>query len=430
MNTQEINVLFWDKQTNYYLQDTQTQLGIIEGINHRYKKVYPFYSIDEYIKTLLLLHENDLIIIFCHIDFKNDYQGYKEFDVFLESYPELREKVKYVSSNKDAHADFLEKQSQKVIIYTYSDINEKLKANTFYPFTKKGIDEKVLPNHKYFKYGIITALYKNEFEEVENLFDWKDEIATGTIIYKIGNLKGGGVEVVACFASKTGMIEASIITTDLINRFHPEFILMPGVCGGSDKTQFGSVIVALKVFIFQKGKVSDLKETTDKGNVKTKLLYNGKDFDQNKITDQKRDKVKIIIEKFELESESIDIDPGLHQRLEPKLKEYEKIINIPYKLESEKIKVEFEPMACSMMVIDKEDYFTENITSIDRKTMAVEMESYGVARATRIADGGRTKFLIFKSVMDKTNSKTDSHKEKAAFTSAQFLKCILEDNTL
>jgi len=79
-----------------------------------------------------------------------------------------------------------------------------------------------------------------------------------------------------------------------------------------------------------------------------------------------------------------------------------------------------------MMVINKEDYFNENILLHDRNTKAVEMESYGVARAAKIANGGKTKFLIFKSVMDKTKLKDDSYKRKAAYTSAQFLKNLLE----
>ena len=58
------------------------------------------------------------------------------------------------------------------------------------------------------------------------------------------------------------------------------------------------------------------------------------------------------------------------------------------------------------------------------------MESYGVARASKIANGGKTKSLIFKSVMDKTKLKDDNYKKKAAYTSAQFLKFLLESNIL
>jgi hypothetical protein len=190
------------------------------------------------------------------------------------------------------------------------------------------------------------------------------------------------------------------------------------------------VIVASKVFIFQKGKVSDLIENGKDGlKQKIKLLYNGVSFDQNGITDSKNNKIDLVIEDYKNEIENIDIDSETYLTIEPYLKNIEEKINIPYAL-NEKIKILFEPMACSIMVIDKEDYFDERIKPLDRKTKAVEMESYGVARASKIANGGKTKFLIFKSVMDKAKLKDDKYKGKAAYTSAQFLKYILEDDVL
>ncbi len=231
------------------------------------------------------------------------------------------------------------------------------------------------------------------------------------------------------FCDKTGMVEASIIATEMIHLFSPKYIFMPGVCGGADDTKFGSVIVAEKVFIFQKGKVSDLKEETGNGDQIIKLYYNNEEIDKNKVTDHAGNKINLIIEKFESESEIIDIDTELVTLIKPELKNIENKINEPY-AEHEKIKVQLEPMACSMLVINKEDYFDETILPIDRKTKAVEMESYGIARASKIANGGKTKSLIFKSVMDKTKLKDDNYKEKAAYTSAQFLKHLLESNVL
>ncbi len=87
-------------------------------------------------------------------------------------------------------------------------------------------------------------------------------------------------------------------------------------------------------------------------------------------------------------------------------------------------------MACSLSVIDKEDYFECNIKSVDRKTKAVEMESYGVARAVKLANGGKTKFIICKSVMDKTSNKVDGYKKPAANISAEFVQYILKNDII
>jgi len=59
------------------------------------------------------------------------------------------------------------------------------------------------------------------------------------------------------------------------------------------------------------------------------------------------------------------------------------------------------------------------------------MESYGVARACHFANNGETVPIIFKSVMDFTNNKSDivnkiDVKGFAAWTSAQFMKCLFE----
>ena len=444
MNTKEIkeiNVIFWDIETNYNLPETQVQLGIIDGVSERFKHVYRFYDKTEFSNILSMLDDNDNVLILCHVDFKNNYNGYNKFEIFLEAYPNIRREVVYVSSNKYAHKDFIEKQSQKISIMAYSEISEKLKAETILPRKKINIVnleafenvslKSTIPSQPHIKYAVITALYDNEFEEVEKIFDFEeDDIRTGTTIYKVGKLKNTDIKVVTSFATKTGMIEASIIATEMINMFTPKYIFMPGVCGGANSTKFGSVIVAEKVFIFQKGKVSDLKEITDNGIQKTKLFYNKKEFDKRKLTNSDGEKINIIIEKFEHESEVIEIDTELSTLLKPILKSIKNKINEPYKLESEKIEVQLESMACSMMVINKEDYFDDTILPIDRKTKAVEMESYGVARAAKVANGGKTKFLIFKSVMDKTQLKDDDYKKKAAYTSAQFLKHLLESKVL
>ena len=94
------------------------------------------------------------------------------------------------------------------------------------------------------------------------------------------------------------------------------------------------------------------------------------------------------------------------------------------------IKIEFERMACSMVVIDETDCLNEVIKPHDRKTKGDELESYGIARSCQFANMRKTKFIIFKWVMDNTSSKNDAAKPNAAWTIAQFLKQLLLDNYL
>jgi nucleoside phosphorylase len=87
------------------------------------------------------------------------------------------------------------------------------------------------------------------------------------------------------------------------------------------------------------------------------------------------------------------------------------------------------------MVINKKGFFEDTIKTINRKTAAIEMESYGVARACIFANEGKTKPIIFKSVMDKTFDKEDvknnvNNKKFAAYTSALFLKSLFEEKII
>ncbi|SUJ31139.1 Uncharacterised protein [Sphingobacterium multivorum] len=205
---------------------------------------------------------------------------------------------------------------------------------------------------------------------------------------------------------------------------------MPGVCGGDVSTNVGDVIVAKKVFMFQKGKVSDIKD--EKGEIIK--LYDSlkKEIDPSNLQDENGKKVALNIEKFEIEHNSIcELHPVLKDVLEPKLESIKDQINKELKPFGKEINIHLEPMACSTMVINKTGYFEQNVKAVDRKVIALEMESYGIARACEFANEGKTRFLIFKSVMDNMMNKVDgNNKSFAGKTSALFMKYLLQENIL
>lgn len=439
MKPKDIKVLFWDDPINFNRPETKRHLGInVEKDNESelYKDVLLFNDQTSYKKALDSIEAKDNVIVLCHISFSEEYKGFVDFNTFRENNSIANECIYFVSSNKEAHESFIKSQATKIVIYTYSEVSTNIKSGVIKPYKKGQIIEEndsktnILEtfNNEDIKYAVFTALY-DEFKELEDIFKWDNEEKTGSAIFKKGTLKGTDKRVVATYASKSGMVEASILVTEMIHRYNPEYVLMPGVCGGEEKTQFGSVIIASKVFLLGKGKVTDLKDNEGK---KIDLNYNEQPFNPQLFTDGIGNQVEIIVEKNLLDNETIDLDTQLHLTIEPNLESIISKINKsnPYITKEKEIKYHFEPMACSLKVIDKEDYFEVNIKTIDRKTKAVEMESYGVARACKIANGGKTKFLIFKSVMDKASQKGDDYKKIAAYTSAQFLKYLLEDNII
>jgi len=296
------------------------------------------------------------------------------------------------------------------------------------------------------KYAIITALYDIEFEEVKKVFNFPDEeeIEVGDKTYYIGYLNNNpDIKVVAGIPFNTGMVDASIMATQMLEIFHPDYILMSGVCGGFiDDCNLGDIVIARNVYTFQKGKLSDIKTKDKEGNFAMIDLY---DKDKNvvhydKLYDIDGNQISISVERFKREDDSvITIDHfkdkydkhknTIIDKINRKIKD-----DLPIKLTND-VNLHYEPMACSTMVINKEGFFEDTLKAIDRKTIAVEMESYGVARACRYANEGKTKPLIFKSIMDFTYNKSDSDgsinwKKVAAFTSAQFMGLLFENKII
>lgn len=434
----EIVFLLWDNKSDYEDEDTQIRIGDLFKSKHR------GYDEEGYrLSDILHLYEanpDQEFLFFIHLDHNNKNRGYKTFKSNSEigtSYPNLN----YYLVSRVPRKEIYEDGTNRFPVYDWEDIfSDNGIDKTFTPQTvaemkqEKKSTEKPHTNNQNLppiKYAIFTALYE-EFEAIEDLFDWRKELEvnTGKMIYRNGTLKETNKTVIAGFPDKTGMIEAAIICTEMIYRFKPEYLLMPGVCGGSSKTEFGDVIVASKVFPLGTGKITDPKEIIDGEEKNVTLHYKNKPLDLNKITNTSGGNIRITCEVLKEESESIPLDEGLLQDLKPRLKGLENKINEHRKGPGEKITVRLEPMACSLSVIDKSGYFESNILTKDRKTKAVEMESYGVARAAQKANGGKTKFLIFKSVMDKSDLKSDDYKELAAYTSAQFLKHLLRENII
>ena len=460
---QDIRLLIWDDYKNFNLENTQRLLG-----NNKLYRLSQFNSEEEFKKIWDGLNEDELLVFCCHVNYK-DFSSYFDFQnsQIFENYNIPI--VNYISSGDSGEAmqklNKIHGQKEKIILY--NDLKIGIKANIIKTFTKKEITGKILLTpldnsnkqdlptvetskvssiYPRIKYAIITALYKDEFEELSKIFDFPEElrIKTKKKIFYRGYLKSNkAIEVVAAIPNSTGMVDSSIIATQMLEFFRPDYLLMSGVCGGGEDLKFGDVVLAKQIFIFQKGKISDLRVKDEEGNyVKIDLYDNARNIvDYNHLFDNEGNQISISIEKFEVEHDTIiQLDTFFEDSLNPKLDLIIKKINEiiqkeTFFAEKKTIKIVVEPMACSTMIINKEGYFEDTIKSIHRKTSAVEMESYGVARACQYANNGKTIPLIFKSVMDKTVYKADTVnginvKKFAAFTSAQFMKLLFEENII
>jgi nucleoside phosphorylase/CheY-like chemotaxis protein len=272
-------------------------------------------------------------------------------------------------------------------------------------------------------YAIITALYYTEMEEVLRAFsiDINSKKTFGKYFgYKF---KYGSKNIILMSQQKMGMVDSAILSSEIMLRYNPKFLFMPGVCAGSDKTNFGDIIIAKKVQLFQTGKLKEesfeLESTSvdvDSHSI-TAIQAVGKII-MKEIQDELSEEIQLeMIEEFQ---EQFAQRPKLKSQVLETFREFKKRKNL---------KPLDEPTACSTFVLDKKGYFEKIRETFDRKTIGLEMEGYGLARASDLINN-RTKAIMIKAVMDKTNEKSDFYKGFAAYVSAQFVKKLIDKNVL
>lgn len=439
MELANINILVWDSLENFHLPETQRQFGN----NKLYKSVTPFQSSEEFEKLLSNLGDSDLVVICCHVKYE-DLSGYMNFRNSRIQHDYGLANVVYLSSGSSSTvmAKIRNDMNMSVAVILYNDLIVGIQAGHITPVAKgelmkKGKTHEIkfseIGRYKFphIKYAIITALFQHEFQEIGNFIEFPEEeiITTEKIEFHVGYLKARKeVKVVAGIPRATGMVDAAIISSLILEYFQPEYLIMTGVCGGIPKLKFGDIVVAKEVFVFQKGKISDREPVIDGNGDEHRELYNENKelIDLSKIYDSAGQQVAVSVEKFEIEQDSIiEMDPLISSVLERKLKWIKDEINKEIAAFDKEVDIIMEPIACSTMVINKKGYFEDFIKPVNRKTAAVEMESYGVARACMFANGGKTKAIIFKGVMDNMKDKDDKAKQLAANVSARFLYHLL-----
>ncbi|SOC79556.1 Nucleoside phosphorylase [Salinimicrobium sediminis] len=428
IKTRNINLFVFDTKTNF--EKSQEFLGT------SFKSINQVDSLESFNAHLERLNDEELICLVVHVFYTERINGIKRFATsgILEEYKALD--VMYISDGdeKEIKHQMVDEGIPEKNVFKYHDVysnlnEEKVQATTKSELLKRGTKLINTPN---FEFGIITALYKDEYEAIKPHFNWLDEesITVGNKKYRVGHLHGQRERrIIAAVPNATGMVDSAIIATQMLDLFSPKYLLMSGVCGGGKNTHFGDIVLAKRIFTFQKGKVSDIVDR-EKNNID---LYdkNGEKINYDKLFDKEGNQIKISIEKFQIEHDSI-LEFQLKDWTDPEVERIKQEINNTeiVKIWGSPINIHFEPMACSTMVINKDGFFEDHIRSVDRQTVAVEMESYGVARACQFGNEGKTKWVIFKSVMDKTTEKNDKAKRFAANTSALFLKHLIYDGVL
>lgn len=283
------------------------------------------------------------------------------------------------------------KNKELIFVETLKDIKDFIEKKEYKEIIVKMDNQNNEKFHEQYDYAIITALEDDEMDKILEVATIEDEIENEKYLLRKGYFnKNPSKKILFASQNFSGFVDSAILTAEIISKYKVKLIIMPGVLGGNpSKTNFGDVIVANKVFTIDKGKIEE-------GNFNSEI--ESSNITHNLINKIKANKQKIVDYIRDSHSENKTVD------------------------------IYFEPIACVRHVISKKGYFLENISSLDRKAYGVEMESYGVVRATELANDGKTKVLIIKSVMDKTENKGDSFKKFASFTSARTVEFLFKEN--
>jgi len=201
-------------------------------------------------------------------------------------------------------------------------------------------------------------------------------------------LASGSLDVVAAQASKMGLVDCATLTSIMTSTWKPRYLCMSGVCGGNPEfkqVQAGDIVVAEEVFTFQTGKLAD-GGFRPEPRVEVLPLH--------------------VLERIKRHAKEC-ADRALRQWHGPDV--------------TRRVQVHFGPFGCSDLVLDRENSFGELVLRINRKAIAVDMESYAVFRAVRLTHELGTIPVVAKSVMDFAENREDDVKRFCAFVSARFV---------
>lgn len=407
MDTKNIYLFVFDTKENF--EKSKKHLG---SERSAFKRVICVEDEFEFEKEFQSIPENELVFMVVHVFYTDQINGIKRFVAsrIEKQYPHLGFMFISDGDKKEINKQMVDADIPYRPVYKYHQVQSELEEGKAKVHTKKeiiqwsvansqialstnnnsNIEAEAFPNCDY---AIITALEETEMEKVLPMIQRTGTFPNNSHLIEYGHFKSNPAKTIV-YASQLdpGMVDAAILTTELIIRFKPSFLIMVGVLGGKpNEVNIGDAVVATKVFTIDKGKITD----TFKPEIESS------DTNSAIITKIKREKESII--SF-VKTKDITRD--------------------------KRINIHFGPITCVRQVIDSEGYFDEKILPVDRKAIALEMESFGVARACRLVNDGKTQPLIIKSAMDNTIDKTDGSKPLAASTSAWVLEYILDNGLI
>jgi len=278
--------------------------------------------------------------------------------------------------------------------------------------------------------AIITALHDSELrylfyatgsgpKQNENLWHSFHVSADPTRYYSniYKSKRGATIEVVAASQNTMGMAAAAALAAKMILTFKPRLVAMVGIAAGvsSGQQNFGDILAADRTFDYSAGKIIKVvPNSRGKGTKNGKRNGGGQTavrFKPDTPTREIKSRITGILKEWQatpkLELSAIrqaylaDPHPGQALRLH------------------------VGPIATGPWVVENPGIIEDARTRI-RKTIGLEMESYGVHTACAETTDPATPFLCVKSICDfATPERAPENFPFAAFTAAKFCEVFV-----
>lgn len=258
----------------------------------------------------------------------------------------------------------------------------------------------VLPEHGV-HLCIVTALATPELEAVLALpWAWEEfETATDPTAYYKGKIeiRGTTYEVVAAAAPRMGMTASAVLATKMVMTFRPRYLAMTGILAGIEgECELGDILVADPGWDYESGKrtVRDGQST------------------------------------FSAAPHQIVLDPFLRNKLVRASQDHAALDTIRRSWRGEPrlvaLSMRLGPVASGAAVLE-DPAVVEGIKKQHRKTLGVEMETYGVLMSADESPSPQPRAFSIKSVCDFADPrKNNDHQRYAAYTSASALRLLVE----
>ncbi len=247
---------------------------------------------------------------------------------------------------------------------------------------------------------VFLCALRKESQAVHEVFgDGFDSIRVDSFVYytKVVELSDVNFRICTLSPHRAGPSTAAIFASVALMHCEPSLIVMTGICGGiSDEVKLGDIIIADQVYDFLSSKLTDDGQRPS--------------FEPHRLNDSISSIVNHELQDWKLDTSTLW---------------FGKLFAAKCELVAD-AKVALGHFGTSSSVVAS-DSVKEEIALHDRKTLAIDMEAYSVANATKLLRESRTDFMILKSVSDNANSnKKDALHAFCSHVSAQVALDILK----